>query len=67
MTPKEHERGQHPNAKATSNVRQELECFNKLVVRMQWSLAEALAGEVGMSSELDEMARTLFNGYIPAI
>uniref|UniRef100_A0A7N8Y270 Dynein axonemal heavy chain 10 n=1 Tax=Mastacembelus armatus TaxID=205130 RepID=A0A7N8Y270_9TELE len=49
---------------------QELERFNKLVVRMQRSLAElqrALAGEVGMSSELDEVARALFNGYIPAI
>ncbi|KAM4746443.1 dynein axonemal heavy chain 10 [Anableps anableps] len=49
---------------------QELERFNKLVVRMQQSLAElhrALAGEVGMSSELDEVARALFNGYIPAI
>ncbi|XP_031712248.1 dynein heavy chain 10, axonemal [Anarrhichthys ocellatus] len=49
---------------------QELERFNKLVVRMQRSLAElqrALAGEVGMSSELDEVARALFNGHIPAI
>ncbi|XP_029296329.1 dynein heavy chain 10, axonemal [Cottoperca gobio] len=49
---------------------QELERFNKLVVRMQLSLAElqrALAGEVGMSSELDEVARALFNGHIPAI
>ncbi|XP_037633762.1 dynein heavy chain 10, axonemal [Sebastes umbrosus] len=49
---------------------QELERFNKLVVRMQRSLAElqrALAGEVGMSSELDEVAQALFNGHIPAI
>nr|XP_046243361.1 dynein axonemal heavy chain 10 [Scatophagus argus] len=49
---------------------QELERFNKLVVRMKHSLAElqrALAGEVGMSSELDEVARALFNGHIPAI
>ncbi|XP_042277329.1 dynein axonemal heavy chain 10 isoform X2 [Thunnus maccoyii] len=49
---------------------QELERFNKLVVRMQRSLVElqrALAGEVGMSSELDEVARALFNGHIPAI
>uniref|UniRef100_A0A3Q1G9E8 Dynein axonemal heavy chain 10 n=1 Tax=Acanthochromis polyacanthus TaxID=80966 RepID=A0A3Q1G9E8_9TELE len=49
---------------------QELERFNMLVVRMQRSLAElqrALAGEVGMSSELDEVARALFNGHIPAI
>ncbi|XP_061907301.1 dynein axonemal heavy chain 10-like isoform X1 [Entelurus aequoreus] len=49
---------------------QELERFNKLVARMKRSLAElqrALAGEVGMSSELDEVARALFNGQIPAI
>ncbi|KAG9351776.1 hypothetical protein JZ751_023027 [Albula glossodonta] len=49
---------------------QELERFNKLVVRMGRSLAElqrALAGEVGMSSELDEVARALFNGQIPSI
>lgn len=29
--------------------------------------SQALAGEVGMSNELDEVARALFNGYIPAI
>ncbi|KAK5620023.1 Dynein heavy chain 10, axonemal [Crenichthys baileyi] len=49
---------------------QELERFNKLVDRMQQSLAElirALAGEVGMSSELDEVAQALFNGHIPAV
>ncbi|XP_009299843.1 dynein axonemal heavy chain 10 [Danio rerio] len=49
---------------------QELERFNKLTVRMSRSLAElqrALAGEVGMSSELDEVARALFNGQIPVI
>ncbi|XP_014373608.2 dynein heavy chain 10, axonemal, partial [Alligator sinensis] len=49
---------------------QELERFNKLIVRMAKSLAElqrALAGEVGMSSELDEVARALFNGQIPNI
>ena len=28
---------------------------------------QALAGEVGMSSELDEVARALFNGQIPSI
>lgn len=28
---------------------------------------QALAGEVGMSSELDEVARALFNGQIPNI
>ncbi|CAM9556184.1 unnamed protein product [Bubo scandiacus] len=49
---------------------QELERFNKLIVRMVKSLAElqrALAGEVGMSSELDDVARALFNGQIPRI
>ncbi|XP_054248884.1 dynein axonemal heavy chain 10 [Indicator indicator] len=49
---------------------QELERFNKLIIRMAKSLAElkrALAGEVGMSSELDDVARALFNGQIPVI
>ncbi|XP_063051673.1 dynein axonemal heavy chain 10 [Engraulis encrasicolus] len=49
---------------------QELERFNKLIARMGRSLAElqrALAGEVGMSGELDEVARALFNGQIPSI
>ncbi|XP_072367150.1 dynein axonemal heavy chain 10 isoform X2 [Scyliorhinus torazame] len=49
---------------------QELERFNLLIDRMSRSLMElqrALAGEVGMSSELDEVARALFNGHIPAI
>ncbi|XP_068013204.1 dynein axonemal heavy chain 10, partial [Melanerpes formicivorus] len=49
---------------------QELERFNKLIIRMAKSLVElkrALAGEVGMSSELDDVARALFNGQIPGI
>ncbi|XP_069880965.1 dynein axonemal heavy chain 10 isoform X1 [Dipodomys merriami] len=49
---------------------QELGRFNKLVVRMSKSLAElqrALAGEVGMSNELDDVARALFLGSIPNI
>ncbi|XP_071619148.1 dynein axonemal heavy chain 10 isoform X2 [Heliangelus exortis] len=49
---------------------QELERFNKLITRMAKSLAElqrALSGEVGMSSELDDVARALFNGQIPGI
>ncbi|KAG2470484.1 DYH10 protein, partial [Polypterus senegalus] len=49
---------------------QELERFNRLIVRMRKSLVElqrALAGEVGMSNELDEVARALFNGQIPQI
>ncbi|PVD32839.1 hypothetical protein C0Q70_08286 [Pomacea canaliculata] len=49
---------------------QELERFNSLIGRMRKSLAtlkRALAGEVGMSSELDDVARSLFNGVIPGI
>uniref|UniRef100_A0A4X2JQB9 Dynein axonemal heavy chain 10 n=1 Tax=Vombatus ursinus TaxID=29139 RepID=A0A4X2JQB9_VOMUR len=49
---------------------QELERFNKLTIRMTKSLAElqrALAGEVGMSNELDDVARALFIGNIPGI
>jgi len=49
---------------------QELERFNKLIKRMNTSLVElgrALIGEVGMSNELDEVARSLFNGQIPSI
>ncbi|XP_051831868.1 dynein axonemal heavy chain 10 [Antechinus flavipes] len=49
---------------------QELERFNKLTIRMMRSLAElqrALAGEVGMSNELDDVARALFIGNIPNI
>ncbi|XP_006894689.1 PREDICTED: dynein heavy chain 10, axonemal [Elephantulus edwardii] len=49
---------------------QELERFNKLIVRMSKSLAElqrALAGEVGMSNELDDVAKSLFIGQIPNI
>ncbi|XP_041455872.1 dynein heavy chain 10, axonemal-like [Lytechinus variegatus] len=49
---------------------QELERFNRLIARMARSLAElqrALKGEVGMSNELDNVARALFNGQIPHI
>ncbi|XP_064619187.1 dynein axonemal heavy chain 10-like isoform X2 [Lineus longissimus] len=49
---------------------QELERFNKLINRMRRSLQtlqRALVGEVGMSSELDEVARALYNGQIPNI
>jgi dynein heavy chain len=44
---------------------QELERWNTLVVTMRRSLStllRALAGEVGMSSQLDELASGLFNG-----
>ena len=47
---------------------QELERFNGLTERMQRSLAtlrRALAGEVGMSNELDELARSIYNGTLP--
>lgn len=47
---------------------QELERFNRLLVLMRSSLADlqrALAGEVGMSQALDDVARALFNGAIP--
>ena len=49
---------------------QELERFNMLIRRMNNSLIElgrALIGEVGMSNELDDVAKSLFNGQIPAI
>ncbi|XP_014674920.1 PREDICTED: dynein heavy chain 10, axonemal-like [Priapulus caudatus] len=49
---------------------QELERFNKLIERMKKSLTtlkKALAGEVGMSNELDDVARALYNGTIPRI
>nr|XP_026696380.1 dynein heavy chain 10, axonemal isoform X1 [Ciona intestinalis]XP_026696381.1 dynein heavy chain 10, axonemal isoform X2 [Ciona intestinalis] len=49
---------------------QELERWNKLIERMAKSLVElqrALAGEVGMSNELDDLAKALFNGQIPSI
>lgn len=43
-------------------------CGVKLIFNLVLSLSsQALAGEVGMSSELDEVARALFNGHIPAI
>ena len=47
---------------------QELERFNALIAKMRLSvmtLQRALAGEVGMSAELDEVAKALFNGQIP--
>lgn len=43
--------------------------FNQLCIYLKYgnSLYQALAGEVGMSSELDEVARALFNGQLPSI
>uniref|UniRef100_A0A1X7UR28 AAA+ ATPase domain-containing protein n=1 Tax=Amphimedon queenslandica TaxID=400682 RepID=A0A1X7UR28_AMPQE len=49
---------------------QELERFNKLIKKMSSSLSnlqKALAGEVGMSNELDELSRSLYNGQLPSI
>lgn len=49
---------------------QELERFNKLIRKMSSSLSnlqKALAGEVGMSNELDELSRSLYNGQLPGI
>merc|ERR1739838_491355 len=49
---------------------QELARFNILIEKMAKSLIElqkALNGEVGMSNELDDVARALFNGLIPSI
>lgn len=47
---------------------QELERWNRLVVKMNDSLTElgrALQGVVGMSNELDDLAAALFNGFLP--
>lgn len=49
---------------------QELERFNNLMDRMRKSLVQlrrALAGEVGMSSELDDVSRSMYNGQLPKI
>lgn len=47
---------------------QELERWNRLVLKMHESLTElqrALQGIVGMSNELDDLAAALFNGFLP--
>jgi dynein heavy chain len=47
---------------------QELERWNRLVVKMSDSLTElgrALQGIVGMSNDLDDLAAALFNGFLP--
>ncbi|KAI9102678.1 dynein heavy chain and region D6 of dynein motor-domain-containing protein [Phlyctochytrium arcticum] len=49
---------------------QELERWNMLVERMSTSLRDlrrALKGEIGMSSRLDELANSLFNGVLPGM
>ena len=48
---------------------QELERFNKLIERIKdtlINLKRALKGEIGMSSELDDLALSLDNGNLPA-
>lgn len=48
---------------------QELARFNLLLEAMQASLFDlqrALAGEIGMSASLDELANAMFNGWVPA-
>jgi len=48
---------------------QELDRFNALIKKMSttlMNLQRALAGEVGMDNELDEVAKALFNGQLPA-
>lgn len=42
-------------------------CFTLFRLVLVSCVSQALAGVVGMSSELDEVARALFNGHIPAI
>ncbi|OMJ92498.1 hypothetical protein SteCoe_4738 [Stentor coeruleus] len=47
---------------------QELERFNNLILLMNSSLNNlhrALRGEIGMSSELDELSAALLNGFLP--
>ncbi|KAJ3144485.1 Dynein heavy chain 10, axonemal [Geranomyces variabilis] len=49
---------------------QELERWNALVERMSSSLKDlrrALKGEIGMSTKLDELANSLFNGTLPGM
>jgi dynein heavy chain len=48
---------------------QELERFNKLLDKMLETLTNlkrALNGEIGMSQELDDLAASLFNGFLPS-
>jgi len=49
---------------------QELERFNKLIEVMGASLKDlrsALKGEIGMSQDLDDLANSFFNGFLPDI
>ena len=49
---------------------QELARFNNLTITMSRSLTtlrRALKGEVGMSNELDELSKALYNGQLPSM
>ncbi len=62
-------RGEPTIGPTTIVLLQEIERWNRLVLKMQKSLDDlrrALAGEMGMSNELDELANALYNGELPA-
>lgn len=49
---------------------QELEHFNRLLLRMQSTLThlkQAMSGEVALSSDLEEMAISLRKGQLPSL
>jgi len=49
---------------------QELERYNKLIVKMKTTILDlkrALAGEIGMSVELDALGSSFFNGFLPGM
>lgn len=52
---------------AAQQRRNNLSLFLRLDLIWSHSHVQALAGDVGMSSELDEVSRALYNGHIPAI
>jgi dynein heavy chain, axonemal len=48
---------------------QEIERFNLLIIGMKQSLftlKRALIGEIGMSTDLEEMSNQIFNGFVPS-
>lgn len=49
---------------------QEIERFNTLIIRIDNTLnnlKRALKGEIGMSSDLDDLSLSLFNGFLPSM
>lgn len=47
---------------------QELERYNKLIVKMKTTIMDlkrALNGEIGMSADLDTLGNSFFNGFLP--